>query len=1144
MSLKYVLGEASSGKTTYMAEDIVSHVGTEKNLIYIVPEQCTLEAEALLIKSLVHAECGTHASHALHASRGALMQIQVLSFNRLSHYIFSEVGWDKLRRMDSVGKSMLIRKIALDLQKEFSYYKKASDKYGFIEEVSDMITELYQYNISRTLLEDFSAKPQIPQSLSDKLSDIAMIYQNFQEYLEREQITADDCLTAMAQIMDKSGYLKNTMVWIDSFTGFTPQEEEVIAHILYLSDEVTISMPSDKEGIGFRTDSSDLFYESKSTVNRITELAEKMNMPILPPVFIKPRLEQTAMYYFRTRYPRDNFEAIEPEGIYVSREKNIYEETEKLASVIIRLVRDKGYKYHDIGIAVTDIELYARIAGGIFKQYGIPLFIDRREKAYNHPLIELLCAVGEIVCRSWSYEGVFRFLKSGLTDVTPDRIFDLENYCLAYGIKGQKKWHLERWEYGTTNPVFNLEEINGAKAEIVRILDPVMVKGSNTVDFFSKRIFEVLDNINITEKLTAVIEEADREGEQHLKRRHKQVWDGICNMFDKMSEMMGSYKMSFKVYCKIMEAGLISIELGLIPPTKDQVMMGDIERSRFSDIKALLVAGFNEGSLTVSETSLINEEERKILNDYGMRLKPDYIHRLVRQELYIYSVLSKPRELLHISCPTGTLEGKTLYPLPIMEKISRMGSDKSFVPPDFVGTRESMLKQVGGLMNSEKEGEHLLNYYSSDKDYKPVYNVMKGLSQGKGTQERLMPGSINKLYGNEIITNVSKLERYVQCPFAYFLRYNLNAYERPVYKVDYVDIGNLFHDLLEEFARQIEVYGIKWTELDNHRIEEFVEKAIEAMSEKKREMVALNEYMIRQIKRIGKRSIWALVSHMKAGDFETEGVEMDFRSEVITGIEVSAGPAGPAGATGATGNAGEAGENRRFILTGRIDRVDVADLKGNRYIKIIDYKTGNKKLSPEDIYFGTQLQLMLYMNQFINATGQVPERLPGGVFYFHIDDPIIDESAISLTAESTEAEILEKVDKKILSSFKMSGLVLADPDVIRAIDKEAGTSSQVVSGIKIGKDGIPSGSAAVTSDEFQTLQGYANQKVLDIGNEILEGKIDVSPLRRDKITPCRYCGYSSVCKIDLVPENKKYRQAKKFKSKDAVIEACLSEGKE
>jgi len=1131
MALRFILGVAGAGKTRRVLTEIAGALSGGKDLIYIVPEQFTLQSEADLIRF---------------SGKRSVIQAQVLSFNRLFFRVFSEVGADRGKTIDNIGKNMLIRKLTMDLQSGFKYFSNSVYKHGFIEEVSNAITEFFQYEIPPEALRQIAGKPQTSKTLAGKLSDIVSIYEAYIDYLSNGGIMADDVLSYLAGVIGNSKFVAGSSVWIDGFYGFTGQELKVIGSLLQTAADVTVALTVNEGKTYFNKPSVfDIFSETKQTVNSLYTLAAERKVKVCEPVFLTPTGDSQLAHLRNNFYKPDVsiYNKKGAKGINVAVYDNIYDETENAACFILRLVRDHGYRYRDIAIVPANLDAYKRIIKGVFSRYDIPVFIDAKIDVLSHPLTEFIRSIAYVAYRNWSYESVFRLLKTYVLPIEKNELYDFENYCIEYGMAGYK-WQFDEWTAGFGGGRYDKDTVNSIKDTVKTALAPFTRDLKPGVKLsakeFCERIYAVLEGVNISATLSAWELAALNKCDNQLLLKHRQIWGLLCRVFDQIAEIMGAEQITVSEFAAILDSGIVSVDMGLVPPSVDQVLTGDISRSRLPEIKALIILGLCDGAANPPEMTAFADIERREMELNGVTISAPYKQKMMRQELYLYSLCAKPQDYLFVSCATGA-DDKTLSPAPVIDKLLRVypGAGERFLPEDFIETKGSMLSQAGAMLANMRQGaaisdigRGLIDFYMNDAEYKQITETMNALAMGEITQERLSGETVEKLYANEIITSVSRLENYIQCPFSYFVKYNLRANERNVYQVDYVDLGNLFHTVLEEFSKLLETRRLSWRGLDQEIISGLVAASLEIIVKNDTREVfgasGANRYLIRRAARIAEKSIWALAEHIKMGDFYPYGTEISFKSEPITGITV------------------DAGAGRRFILTGRIDRVDITDFEGKRYIKIIDYKTGAKKFSYTDLYYGMQLQLMLYLDYFIKTSNTPPAILPGGIFYFNIGDPVINANELKSAIGTADAENLHTLNTVILQRFKMSGLMAADADIARAMDNtvvSAAGRSTVINSIQLSAEtetGFTKNSAVATFDEFALLREHANTKILEVGNDILRGKIDKHPYKNNTATGCDYCDFSAICKFDLIYETMKYRCFKNFKSVDEVAEALAA----
>ncbi len=1112
--MKYIFGGAGYGKTKACLLEISAYLKKDKQnkIIYIVPEQFSMQAE----KSIVMLTEGKATTSA-----------QVLSFKRLAFHVYSKTGEIGKTLLDDMGKIMLIRKIAQDISNELLIFKKSIDKQGFLDNLSSMITELFQYNISPDSFLELIPKVK-SESLRIKLNDIYKIFMNYCK--QTTCLSTDTALSFLPDKINNSGFLDNTYVWIDGFDGFTPQEYKVIESILINAKQTTISLTVKDNKISYENlKHEDPFYETKSTVNEITKIADECGILIEPPLFLQKYLrskkelaflEHSFFSYSKVKYVSD------VENISIIKCSNKYSEAFVIAEKIIEFVRSSQNKFNDIAILTGGLLEYEKAIKSTFNTYNIPYFIDQKEDVLCHPLVELIRSAIDIFIFNWNYESVFRFLKTGLTSFNRDEVDILENYVIAYGIKSYK-WKLEKWKYGFESGMFSEQQIHELKDKLLNDLKYIY-PAKNTVKGFAIMIFEMLNSLYINIKLSQWADEMNACGNIFLALKHNQIWEKVCDLFEKLVETLGEREVNLRQFKEMVDAGFNAIELSVIPPTQDQVVVGDLERTRLAQIKMLFILGANDGILpkAIDENNLIGDDERSEIKTLGVNIAPDSKQKISYEQFLIYSALTKPTEQLILTYSIGNLEGKAKRPSMLIPKLLKLfpklnqkeeNDFKITLPkPSFAKMGEVLRKLVeqNQLENWEStentrsiEDEQLamFKWFAENKHYGELLENMKQmLLQGKA-EKRLK--SVQNLYGKEFHTTASRLEQYAKCPFSYFLQYNLKAKERAAYDVKPIDLGNLFHGVLEQFTKLVEDNNLSWRNINMQQINSFVDICVDniatTIASEAMLSTAQHKYTIKRVKRIAKKSVWALVEHIKRGEFEPILTEVEFsNNSPLNAVSINL-------------------NGKQVVkITGRIDRVDVAFLNGNNYVKIIDYKTGKTKFDVSDIYFGIQLQLLLYLDAFIKNGFKLfgedkieTKVLPGGIFYFNIDDPIIDFTNSNSMEVIEKSEILEQA---VLETFKMSGLVLADKNVIKKMDNTIESKSDVIP-VKVLKSGeFGKGTSAATEAEFNKLCDFAVQKVVDIGNNIVEGNIDVLPYKKGTRTACEFCSFSAICKIDVI----------------------------
>ncbi|MCL2405784.1 MAG: PD-(D/E)XK nuclease family protein [Defluviitaleaceae bacterium] len=1079
MSLQFILGPPGTGKTFFCLNEIEAALSGDRPLYYLVPEQFSLQSEKLLLQN-----------------RTATTRVQVLSFNRLAYRLFAALGGPPGQTLDDLGKHMLLRKVLLELADELVFYKRSVDKHGFVHSLAATITELNHYCISS---EDLRLRSeQMGPTLGAKLQDLALIVARYRAAISGKYLPADDMLDLLVQqlagIDGDIRPLAGAMIWADGFSGFTPQERQVLLHLMKNGVDIKITLTTRERPLTATQDP--LFTTPRETVKKLTALATRANIAVAPPIYLKQNhrhAHDSGLAFFAQNFTmrvHSGAAATAYNDIEILSAPERYNAVYAAAHKILTWV-NAGHRFRDIAIVCGNRGHYEKTLTTAFERLGIPLFVDTEVDILSHPLTELIRAALSILVHNWNYEAVFRFLKTGLTGLDMDTIDILENFALAHGISGYK------WQY----PFISSGAASPAEMGRVYLQDALSVFGSagskDTIKGFCHKVFKMLYDLQVPQTLEHLFDQRMASNDPATARMHKQVWPKICEVFDKLVEILGDEKVNLDTFASILDAGLNQVGLGRIPPTVDQVILGDMGRSRYPQIKAMLVLGANEGSFPPIATSpgLFSEDERRHLQNTDIELAPDNLARINDQYYALYCTLSQPSSQLTFIYAQGEPSGAVLRP-------------------------SHVLRRVQALLGQHTAKAPLLREY----DPIPVADALPPIL-----------ASASDIYGQTFITAASRLEAFARCPFAYFMNYLLLARPRQRHQVLPTDLGSLYHDVLARFTNSVAAGEIDANNLDRNMINGIAGQLIAELTPEGLAFhaSARNHHILSKAESICAASIWALCEHIKRGQFIPIGAELGFGlGEGMA--ESRLGPAesrlGPAESQLGLAKSqfgltkGLMLENgRNLILTGRIDRVDL--LKGNnqeQYVRIIDYKSGAARFDIAEVEQGTQLQLMLYMDALIknpNALAKYPAAIegqlpfsaampthPAGIFYFPINDPIIDTDS-DLTATA--------LDEALLKRFRLSGVALASDTILSGMDKglAPGLDSSIIP-VKMNKDGRLAKTSKPTMLEpeaFAQLAQTAEDKVKELAMRMTNGDIAAKPCNSGINSPCRYCNYDTIC---------------------------------
>lgn len=1041
-----------------------------------------------------------------HPNHG-IMNIDVLSFVRLAYRIFEETGGQALPVLDDEGKNLILRKIAGDYEKDLKVLKGNMKKLGYISEVKSVLSEFDQYDIGEEELRQMKAAAGVNSRLYYKLQDLEVLYIGFKKYLEDRFITKEELLDALYRVVKGSDILKESTIVLDGFTGFTPVQNRLLGELLEVCREVIVTVTmDDRENPYVYKHPYQLFALGKHTVTSLIQIAAERKVSVEDPLCLYERplyrfCDNSAMEFLERnifRYSKECYK--EKQGaVQVHVARNPREEAMKAAGRVRNLVRTKGYRYRDIGVIVSNMEVYGDDLGQAFDLYEIPVFMDHKRSILLNSFVEYIRSLLNMVKDNFSYESVFRFLRTNLSGFTYGEVDELENYVIALGIRGYKKWQ-ESW---IRRPKYmeeeNLEILNHNRVRLVEKVDTlvyVLRQRSKTVKDVTMALYEFMVREELQLKLQRQSEAFQEAGELALAKEYSQVYRILIELFDKFVELLGDEKVTMDEYLKLLDAGLEEARVGVIPPGIDQVVVGDMQRTRLKDMKALIFVGANDTFLpgALIRSGLLTERDRDKFATGKIHLSPGGKEKAYEQKFYLYMNLTKPSETLDIYYSKVSADGKSIRPSYLIQEMQRLFSgleiedeEKQTFSAQEWTPRLGMQKVIRGFQDGnamDQEWQELYSWYKRQPQWQ--YRVEELMKSGFYTRpaDGLTKEVAKQLYGEHFQDSITRIERFSACAFAHFLTYGLRLRERQIYEFQPIDLGNVCHSALEYYSRKLKEEHLSWTEIEEEKRKEYIDDSVEhAISDYGNSVLyssARNEYMIERMKRLLTRTIWALTKQLKAGDFVPVAYEMRFEN-------------------------------------GKIDRVDLCKDKDKVYVKVLDYKTGSKAFDVVALYHGLQLQLMVYMDAAVKMTQKHypdSEVIPAGVFYYRLNDPLVEKKVVG-----EEEEIWQKV----LKELKVDGVMNLKDETLEHLDHcQAGESAVIP--VKYNKNGSLSKNSKVASEqEFEVMMRHALGKVLKVHRKILSGEVAAFPYRRKQESGCDYCAYRHICGFDQKIPGYKYR---------------------
>ena len=1138
MALQLITGPSGSGKSYNLFSKVASHAADnprQRHLV-LVPEQFTLQTQRELV---------------LRSENHGILNIEVLSFERLAYRVFDELGTTVYDVLEDTGKSLLLRKICTDLKDKLNILTSGIDNRGFIDELKSLLSEFALYGITPEQLGDFLRVEDMGDIYYSKIKDLITIYTRYEKELEGSYITSEQILSKLLTIIENSEFVKDSFLAFDGYTGFTPVQNKLFERMLVLAKEIWVTVTLDDNETSLFDMSLDyiksmmfLAKTAKTKINNIIKLSNTGGIRYVA----NGMMEHLERNLFRLR-PLIMNEKKWNEAEDVVRAYEVSEIKDELifaASQIRRMIKDnKELRFRDFAVLCSDINDYQYIISELFEEYEIPVFVDSRDTALRDPFIELVEAVVHLFVKDFSYEAVLNYLKCAMSGIDQDTIDLLDNYLLATGIRGFMTWNSIFDRYAKDISSEELVEINKARESIIAAFsDGRNFSPSATARDFSEKLYYILLELNC-EKLLK--ERAARLEEEHdLKQAQmvRQLYPKVMELLDKIVGLMGDVTLNIEVFEDILNEGLQTLTVGVIPPSLDCVTFGDIERTRIGDIHTLFLIGLSDAHIPkrFDGGGILLQSEREKIKQYDIELAPTDRENTLHQKFYLYLALTKPSRQLILTSPRFSHDGESVNPSYLLSLVTgyyeamtveRISSqDLKFDPDAIAWLPDNLSDSIREYERGRLEEKYKKLFYELMSLLKTADIVtFDSLIQAgwyihhNAAIPKAVMNAINNSY--TIGVSASRLEKYASCAYAYFLKYILDLRERSEHKAGAADMGSVYHEALERYSSKLEESEYDWfnvtKEVRDNLLSESVSETFLKLKEVNMFDSARETYLLERMKRTLRRTVETLTSQVRHGSFVPKAFEVSLSEMSGSALRIPLD------------------NNLTMKLSGIIDRMDWYETDSDIYIKIIDYKSGVKDANISDTYEGLQLQLLLYMRAATEKKDSGKIIHPAAMFYYTLSDPML------LVDSRPSSEELEQL---IAKELRVRGFATSHDAVIDALDdgfKEARERGDKFASanipVEIKKDGsYTASSRLLTEDEFVTLEEYTSFKASNIAKSIADGNIDIRPYRKkDKSSGCDYCPYHAVCKFDVKLDGFEYRKVMEEKDNSIIIKQMKQE---
>lgn len=1102
MSLQIIAGPSGCGKSTYAYKELIEEAvkKPDERFFVIVPEQFTMQAQRELTD--------LHPGH-------TILNIDILSFNRLAYRVFEETGGNQAPILEDMGKILILQKLINDNKKDLSILDGMFNKSGAAARINSQLSEFCQYDIDLETLD--TENERYPELLKRKLRDLKCISKAFSEYMEGRYLTAEEVPVVLSGVIEKADSLKGSTVIFDGFTGFVPTQYHVVEKLMKICKKVTVVATSDrKAGLRVKSAHSNLFNMTHQMVTSLIGLADKNGVDVLSDIWIDDAgtgrfrdnealafLEKTLFRYEYKKYTKTQ------DSVYITGCKDPEQEIERAAEIILKLVRTGRYRYRDFAFVTANIEEYAEKAGNIFEANDIPIFLDKKSSIMSNPAVEFVRAAVDMATDGLSYKSTFRFLKTGLTLINED--IDLfENYVLAFAIKGPKAYEKEWSRTSVTMSQDVLPKVNKIRSSFVAYIYPFLEgfkKKNASVRQRTSALYELIEKSELQKSCKELEERFTKENDPARAKEFSQIYKIIMDFLDKLVEILGEENVSEELYRKLIETGFSQIQLGMIPTNRDRVVVGDIERTRLKNVKVMFFAGLNDGIVPepVSRESILSETDRKLFQSEDIRLAPDSREEMYRQRLYLYLNLTKPSDKLFLSYSFTDTLGEALLPSYLINVIR--DTFEKIPSGEYAADDMLRLESSTGRQELLLEGFSAMDEKVPDDRFNEIVSFLEKNEKGMSYVEKLISAAlyhkpdtyISKeaaalLYGVNTGFSASRLEKYGSCPFRHFLEYGAALKEREVFEFSPADIGSILHSSVKRFCDMMDEAG--W-DMKKEDVEIIADKAFDiSYGEYENAMYSSSRsFDEMRLKKINRITAWCVFEQTKRSGFVPLASEERFITEGVKGI---------------------------------VDRIDICRRGDVNYIRVIDYKSSAREPDLNKFYNRIQIQLPLYLtaaNDLIGARDKNKKTEPAGIYYYNMTEPMIE-------VESLDEKI---TDEQRLKQLRLSGISRKEPEILMMLDNtlEPGVKSVIIPAefnAKPDKNGdiiVGARSKVCSLEDFCVLEKYTKHMIKGMRKEIENGKAAIEPKDVEGTDSCTYCPFLSVCGFDVrIPGYRKKRCGK------------------
>ena len=1098
MAMRFILGRSGTGKTSFCIKAITDALlapADNQPLILLVPEQATYQAERTILND---------------KRLGGYSRLHVLSFDRLQ---FLLSGKNTARpALSRLGRQMIIHRLLRDNSGRLKIFHSSAARLGLGRQMADTVTELCRYSKSPQDIEQLLSQLQKDQSnnlTALKFADIGLVFTEYLNFV-RDRFTEPDIQpNRIRQAVAQASFVRGAGLWVDGFAGFTTSEFDILTEMLKAVSQAQIALCLDPSTLDLKNpdppepEPVSLFYPTECTYKALIELVRKNNIRLAEPVILDEpvrfsrcrQLEHIERNIFEPQSPKIPAE----DSVRIVSAPNTRSEVRFVARQILHLVREKNYRYRDIAVIASDIDSYQHYIRAYFDDYAIPFFIDRQKPLNRHPAVGLVCSALQVVTGGFSHSDIFAYLKTGLVPIEQRDIDLLENYCLAFGIKGSDWISDKAWNFaGTEN--FDQQRINRTRLEVTgpllklrdKLCPPDNAGKLVSAVEFTQIVFDFLEGLKISDQIARRVEKAAAAGDYTAADEHRQFYDKLVGIFDELVEVFADQQMPCRDLIAIVGSAFSQLTMAFIPPTLDQVLVGSIERSRHPDLRAVFLIGATQKQFPVPViyNSILTDSDRIAAESTGFTLAATAQQNLAHRQYLAYIAFTRPWQFLSVTYPltddkaSAVVRSQFVDSLEALfenlreesiadEQIELENTCNETELTDLLCSRlgrDPLLSPKTG--NDEPLGE-LLNDICADEQLAQSGSVVRS-AINYDNSAHLDKEIVKKLFAGQMTSSATRLSTFAACPYRYFARFTLELKKRDEFRFEPLDLGAFYHRVLEGLLKQLNEENEDFAAVCDERLLELLREQVTKLVQQDRFISnfvrhsAHNAFIITSAAEALEACVRAIARMVRAGGFRPALSELWFDKYKI-----------------------HLADNRSLLLRGKIDRLDIAEAGGEKIAVVFDYKRQDRSFSWSQFYYGLDMQLAIYMLAVRNLGYSAI-----GAFYMPVE---------TKTAESEQA-----------SDYKARGIF--NGQFFQQLDAETATGWSRFYNFCIASQAAQYGrydhSGALKPDDFKNVLEFTERKIVELAQQILSGRLDIRPYRLGTDSPCGYCEYKPLCRFD------------------------------